>query len=58
VLRRGRQRHVEARRELADRLFPGRQSREDLAAYRMREGTEGDVERRLMVNHVVYYLPA
>jgi hypothetical protein len=53
VLGRGRQRHVEMRRELADRLVAGRQPAEDLAPHRVRERAEGHVEPGRMVNHVV-----
>jgi hypothetical protein len=53
VLRCRRERHVEAGRELADRLLAGCESGEDLATYRMCEGREGGVEVGGMVNHVV-----
>jgi hypothetical protein len=55
VLRRRRQRHVEPRRQLADRLVARREPGEDLAPDRVRERSEGGVETRLMVNHMVYY---
>jgi hypothetical protein len=55
VLRRRGERHVEARRELADRFFTTSEPRQDLPPYWMRERGKGCIEARLMVNHVVYY---
>ena len=55
VLRDRRQRHVEARREIADRALALREPRQDGAARRVRECGECRVERPWMVNHMVYY---
>jgi hypothetical protein len=52
VLRRRGERHVEPRRELADRLVTRGEPAEDLPPHRVREGSEGGVEGGI-VNHVV-----
>jgi len=53
VLGNGRERHVEARREIADGALSGCQPRNDCAARGVGEGGEGGVEARLEVNHMV-----
>jgi hypothetical protein len=53
MLRRGRERHIEARRELAHRLVAGRESAQNLAAHGMSERSKRGIELGLMVNHVV-----
>jgi len=53
VLRYGGQRHVERRREIRDARFPERESREDGAARRVREGGKRPIERAGIVNHQV-----
>jgi hypothetical protein len=56
VFRDGRERHREARRQLADRVIAGRESREDVAARGVGQRREGVIERPgVMVNHMVYY---
>jgi hypothetical protein len=53
VLRHRGERHVEARRELADRAVAGCEPRQDVAPGRIGERAEGQVERIGMVNHLV-----
>ena len=53
VLRDGRQRHVEASGELADRSVAEGEAGEDLAPRRVGERGEGRVQHERMVNHVV-----
>ncbi len=53
MLRHGWQRHVEPRRELADRPVASRESREDLPPRRISECSERAIEQLGMVNHTV-----
>jgi len=54
VLRDGGQRHVEARRELADRALAGREPSQDFSARGIGEGAKRRVEQlSVMVNHMV-----
>jgi len=55
VLGDGRERHREARGELADRAIAVRQARDDRAPRRIGQRGESGVERGMTVNHVVYY---
>lgn len=53
VLGDGGERHVESRREVADRAVAGCEAREDGAACRVGEGREGGIEAGRIVNHTV-----
>lgn len=55
VLRHGGESHIEARREFTDCPVTGGESGENRTPRRVRERGEGDVEGRVLVNHVVYY---